>query len=153
MKKNKFTNKNLIDLLIKKAQGFYYTEEIYEYEKTQNKSNLKQKISQNEDNLNFFDICDRVLTNTNNSCDTIKSSNENQQVPDKNNENLTLVKKKVSTHFVSPDMLAIKILFEIYGKEMNENNLNKLSDSELLNLKNKLTEELINEYNQNQSKN
>lgn len=153
MKRNKFTNKNLIDLLIKKAQGFYYTEEIYEYEKTQNKSNLQRKTMQNEDNLNFFNICDRVSTNTNNSCDTIELSNENKQIPDKNNENLTLVKKKVTTHFVSPDMLAIKILFEIYGKEMNENNLNKLSDSELLNLKNKLTEELIDEYNQSKSKN
>lgn len=153
MKRNKFTNKNLIDLLIKKAQGFYYTEEVYEYEKTQNKSNSQRKTMQNEDNLNFFNIYDRVLTNSNNSYDTIKSSNENQQIPDKNNENLTLIKKKVSTHFISPDMLAIKILFEIYGKEMNENNLNKLSDSELLNLKNKLTEELINEYNQSKSKN
>ena len=41
----KFNKKDLINLLIKKASGFYYTEELCEYEKTQNttKSSLTAK--------------------------------------------------------------------------------------------------------------
>ena len=55
-------------------------------------------------------------------------------------QTLTLSKKKVTTHFVPPDMLAIKMLLEINSKEMSSNLLN-LSDEELL----KLTVELKNE--------
>ena len=62
MSKKKFSKKNLIDLLIKKAQGFYYTEEILEYEKTQNKSNYVKNSGSCADNLTFFDFCDRVQT-------------------------------------------------------------------------------------------
>ncbi len=145
MKNKKFNKKDLIELLTKKARGFYYTEEIYEYEKTQNKSILNKNYS---NNLNFFEICDRVEPKIKTSHDKIKVSNETQQIDDKNAENLTLSKKKVTTHFVPPDMLAIKILFEIYGKEIN-NNIENLTDKELLDLKNKLTEELFNEYKSN----
>ncbi len=143
MKNKKFNKKDLVELLIKKAKGFYYTEEIYEYEKTQNKSILNKNCN---NNLDFFEICDMVEPGIESSYDKIKVSNETQQTDNKNNENLTLSKKKVSTHFVPPDMLAIKILFEIYGKEINSNNIENLTDKELLDLKNKLAEELFNEY-------
>ena len=53
---------------------------------------------------------------------------------------LTLVKKKVTTHFVPPDMLAIKMLLEI-DKEVGED-LSLLSSEELLTLANKLKNEL-----------
>ena len=42
-------------------------------------------------------------------------------------------------------MLAIKILFEIFGEKVSENELEKLSDEELINLKNKLIGEIKNE--------
>ena len=42
-------------------------------------------------------------------------------------------------------MLAIKILLEIYGKEINNSSLAEISDTELINLKNKLIGELFNE--------
>ena len=143
MKNKKFNKKDLIELLTKKAKGFYYTEEIYEYEKPQNKSILNKNCS---NNLNFFEICDMVEPDNKVPYDKIELSNETKQAANKNDENLTLSKKKVSTHFVPPDMLAIKILFEIYGKEIDNNSIENLTDKELLDLKNKLAEELFNEY-------
>ena len=59
--------------------------------------------------------------------------------------NLALVKKKVTTHFVAPDMIAIKILFEIFDKKVEDNDLDKISDEELMELKTKLLEEIKNE--------
>lgn len=144
MSKHKFSRKDLINLVIKKAEGYYYTEEVFEYEKTQNKSNLTKKHIENVGNLNFFEICDRGKNDFSNPCDTIESSNEkykNQQ----NTQDLTLVKKKVTTHYIPSDILAIKILFEIYGKEIENDNLENLSDSDLLNLKNKLIKEVLND--------
>lgn len=144
MSKHKFSRKDLINLVIKKAEGYYYTEEVFEYEKTQNKSNSAKKHIENVENLNFFEICDRGKNDFNNPCDTIESSNEkhkNQQ----NTQDLTLVKKKVTTHYIPSDILAIKILFEIYGKEIENDNLENLSDSDLLNLKNKLIKEVLND--------
>ena len=51
-----FTHSDLINLLIKKASGFYYTEEQCEYEKTQNKHISDKNNSQN---LSFFENFDR----------------------------------------------------------------------------------------------
>ena len=42
-------------------------------------------------------------------------------------------------------MLAIKILFEINKEKVNDNDLNSLTDDELLKLKDKLLGELLNE--------
>ena len=136
MSKRKFNKKDLINLVIKKANGYHYTEEVLEYEKTQNKSSLNKNIPQINENYNFFDICDRSLTKPITKDDKIELSNEKDQ--QQINENLTLVKKKVTTHYIPPDMLAIKILFEIYGKEIEYDNINTLTDEELLDLKNKL---------------
>ena len=135
MGKKKFTKKDLMELLIKKAKGYYYNEEVYEYEKTQNKTKSIKNNNLYSENLNFFDICDRVLTSNNKPDDTMELSNE-KQYSQQDNENLTLIKKKVTTHYIPSDMLAIKILFEIYGKEIDYDNLEKLSDKELIKLKN-----------------
>ena len=142
MSKHKFNKKDLINLVIKKAGGYHYTEEILEYEKTQNKSSFNKNYTAINENYNFFDICDRGESTRSLINDNINLSNEKQQ---QINENLTLVKKKVTTHYIPPDMLAIKILFEIYGKEIEYDNLNNLSDKELLNLKNQLLKEVLNE--------
>lgn len=145
MKNNKFTKNDLIELLIKKASGFYYSEEQYEYEKTQNKLK-KNEISYN--NLNFFENYDRGCNNSESFDDKLKVSNETE-ISGKNDQtqNLTLVKKKVATHYISPDINAIKILFEIFENKVGEDSVENLTDEELLNLKNKLIKELSNDFN------
>lgn len=142
MTKNKFGYQDVVELLIKRAKGFYYTEEQYEYEKTQNKSKSNEISSLKVENISFFDNCvrgDNLITKPN---DTIKLSNGDNCA---SNENLTLIKKKVSTHYISPDMLAIKILFEIFREKVNSNEIDLMTDDELLQLKKELLKELKDE--------
>lgn len=128
----------LISILLKKANGFYYTEEQEEYEKTQNKSKFSEMCN---NNISFFDKNDTLETKNLTRSDTIKSENENK----KENQSLVLVKKKITTHYIPPDMLAVKILFETIKEKVNEDDLNNLSDEELIKLKDKLLGELNNE--------
>jgi len=137
MKNKQEINDNLIDLLLKKAEGFHYQEEQFEYERDKSSKN-----SSTCQNLNFFDLCDRGEQVFIDDGDKLKSANGKKIQGD---EELILVKKKVTTHYIPPDMLAIKILFEIYGKEIEYDNLNTLTDEELLDLKNKLIKEISNE--------
>ncbi len=146
MENSKFSKSDLIDILIKKASGFYYTEEQYEYEKTQKKSVLTENHSSN---LSFFDNFDRGEQQNQNCNDTIIVSNEKVQSDEYNNKNLTLIKKKVATHYVSPDINAIKILFEIFENKVGQNEIETLTDNELIKLKNNLIKELFNEYSEN----
>lgn len=131
----------LIKILLKKAKGFYYTEEQEDYEKTQNKSNNSEIYNKN---ISFFDNFDTVSTQNKSGNDIIKPSNENKQ-REQTNQNLVLVKRKITTHYIPPDMLAVKILFETLKEKVNENEIENMSDEELLNLKDKLLGELINE--------
>lgn len=67
-----------------------------------------------------------------------------EYAPDKTQgdvEALVLVKKKITTHYVPPDMLAIKMLFE--NNEQKIDTLSSMTDEELVALKNKLINELI----------
>ncbi len=139
-----FTKNDLIQILIKKATGYYYSEEQFEYE-TQKSSKTTDKYI---NNLNFFENFDRGENNFNSLNDKIKSSNEIKSQGE-NDKNLSLIKKKVATHYIPPDINAIKILFEIFEKKVGESNLENLTDKELLDLKNKLIEELSNEHNNN----
>ena len=126
----------LINILLKKASGFYYTEEQEDYEKTQN------KIKNNENqfrNVSFFDFSDTVKNNSANLNDIINTQNENKS----ETQDLVLVKKKITKHYIPPDMLAVKILFETLKEKVNEDDLNNLSDDELIKLKDKLLGELI----------
>ncbi len=97
--------------------------------------------------MNFFEIIDRGITDNQNASDIIKVSNKNEKVLD--NNNLELVRKKVISHYNPPDLAAIKILFEIIETEEDTNSINNLSDQELLNLRDKLFEEIKNETNKN----
>lgn len=133
---------DLIKILLKKATGFYYTEEQEDYEKTQNKSNNAEKPYKN---ISFFEYSDMVENNPTISSDKIKAQNENKSEL----QNLVLVKKKITKHYIPPDMLAVKILFETIREKVNEDDLNNLSDDELLKLKDKLLGELINENKNN----
>lgn len=69
-----------------------------------------------------------------------KEKNMYQESP-----NLTLTKKKITKHYIPPDMLAIKTLFEIYGQKVNGKGVEEMSDDELIKTKNKLIGELAND--------
>ena len=143
-----FSRQDIINLIIKQAKGFYFTEEQYEYEKTQNKSVLNKNINNIDSFCNFPSKNDRGYKQESFLDDKLKIENEPPNQQHKNTENLTLVKKKTATHFVSPDMHAIKILLEIFDEKLDSSTPSNLSDEELLNLKNKLLGELLNEPNQ-----
>ena len=134
MKKEKL-EKNLINILLKKSTGFYYFEEQEEYEKPQN-------INKNFKNISFFDS-NVTVSDKNLECnDTINSSNGKEK---QDNQNLTLVKKKVTKHYIPPDMLAIKILFEINKEKVNNDDLENLSNDEILKMRDKLIGEILND--------
>ena len=59
-------------------------------------------------------------------------------------ESLVLSKRKVSTHYVPPDMLAIKMLLENDRKKVESlaEKYSAMTDEELLSLRNKLLNEL-----------
>jgi len=114
---NEMLNK-IKNILIKKSEGFFYNEEVLEYQL--NNTNQESKINQ----LTFLE----------------DKNHESEQ--NKNNQNLTLVKKKVTTHYVSPDLLALKMLIEIFGEKVSDDDLSSLSDEELLNLKNDILKKL-----------
>ena len=141
----KFEKRDLIEILIKKASGFYYDEVVNEFEKTQNKPNNSEKYINFDDLYKNLNSCVTDSTINNNSNVIIKTSDEKPELSKQDLYNLTLSKKKVTTHYIPPDMLAIKILFEIFGEKVSENELEKLSDEELINLKNKLIGEIKNE--------
>lgn len=131
----------LIKILLKKAEGYYYTEEQEDYEKAQNKSN-DSKITYN--NISFFDKNDTLERNTTSLNDNIKPQNEDNKKR-QSIQNLVMVKKKITKHYIPPDMLAIKILFETIKETVKDDDINNISDEELLKLKDKLIGELINE--------
>ena len=145
MSKSKFNENDLIKILIKKASGFFYNEELLEYEKTQKLADNSKKDNQKCENISFFDKIDRGNTDIYKSSDIIEVSNGKTENFKQTNENLTLVKKKITTHYIPPDMLAIKILFEIFRKEIDINDIENMSNEELINLKNKLISEISNE--------
>lgn len=131
----------LIKTLLKKAEGFYYIEEQEDYEKTQNKT-INSKVLY--ENISIFENIDTQQLKNKNQNDSIDLQNESIK-KQQNNQNLVMVKKKITKHYIPPDMLAIKILFETIKEKVNEDDINNISDEELLKLKTKLTEELLNE--------
>lgn len=67
-----------------------------------------------------------------------------EYAPDKTQttgEDLVLIKRKITTHYVAPDMLAIKMLFE--NDQQKVNSLSSMTDEELVALKNKLIKQLV----------
>lgn len=141
MMNNKKIYDFLIKILLKKAEGYFYTEEQEDYEKTQNKPN-NSKVQY--ENISFFENNVTPKPKTNKQDDIINSQNESKEIQ-QNNQNLVMVKKKITKHYIPPDMLAIKILFETIKEKVNGDDLNNISDEDLIKLKNKLTEELLNE--------
>ncbi len=118
------------EILIKKAEGYDYTEETYEY----------QKMPTTDKQLSFDDILQETIeTEKVVVKKKIRSCQNNQE------KQLTLLKKKITTHHIPPDMLAIKILLENFNNDDNKNdNLENLSDEELIKLKDNILESLKN---------
>ena len=140
MKKYEFNKNKIFEALSKRAEGFFYNEEVLEYgEKPKEKypkdlqESLENPVSKNgksqNDDLYLAEI----------------GSKENQNAKD---QNLILIKKKITTHYIPPDIVAIKMLIENFGEEiMGENNkfLSSLDDDELLKLKNDILKEMTKE--------
>ena len=121
--KNSELYEKIKNVLIKKAEGFYFNEEILEYQTEDNKTTINQ------------------TENT-----PIKTNKNDKTKPKQKETNLTLLKKKVTTHYVPPDLLAIKMLVEIYGEKIDDKNeLLNLDYNQLLELKNSLINQLKNE--------
>ena len=103
MAKNKELYDKIKEILIKKAEGYFYSEESFEYV-------LK---TEKEEQLCFDDVLNKNGKKTNSQ------------------EPLNLVKKKVTSHYIPPDMLAIKILLENFGEKMNDNQFETMSEKEI----------------------
>ena len=113
MAKNKELYDKIKEILIKKAEGYFYSEESFEYV-------LKPE---KEEQLWFDDVLNKNGKKTNSQ------------------EPLNLVKKKVTSHYIPPDMLAIKMLLEINESKIG-GDLSVLSDEELTSKINELKNEL-----------
>ena len=129
MERNKLIEK-LRKILLKKAEGFFYTEEICEY---------LLKDPQENEQLSIFDT------------QSIKNNKKSIKENDKKLQKINLImsKKKVTTHYIPPDMLAIKMLIENFGQEVDgSDDFSQLSDQDLLNLQNELIKQLKEESNE-----
>ena len=127
MKKSK--DKELYDkiknVLIKKAEGYFYNEEVFEYQSNESDKNIKESKTSLISELENKD----------------KKKNEKQSTKQK--DNLTLSKKKVTSHYVPPDLLAVKMLVEIFGEKIESGSeLEALDYDKLLELKNQLLNQL-----------
>lgn len=131
MKREQLLSK-LKKILLKKAEGFFYTEEINEYQ-----HNLKNDSEQ----ISIFDESSTKLKKT-------KNNDQNKQTL-----NLILSKKKVTTHYIPPDMLAIKMLIENFGEKIkdDDDNLLSLSDDELYSLQENLIREIQQSMEENKN--
>ena len=143
MKNNSNVDANkIVESLYKRAVGFYYSEEQLEYGE---KDKIKNNKESDENCVSKTLTSDSLGVNSNREK---KSSLENDDNVDENQQTLVLLKKKVTTHYIPPDMLAIKMLVENFGEEIKNNkkseSIDKLSDEELIELKNKLEKEIIN---------
>ena len=138
MKNSQEINEKIIDILLKKAEGFKYFEEQYEYGKEEKSKKDKSKY----ENLSFFENYDRGKDVFVDDGAKMKLANEENKF--RESEGLVLIKKKVTSHYIPPDMLAIKILLEIFGKEA-VSDFEKMTDEELFKFKKKILEELKNE--------
>jgi len=171
--KKSFDKNKLLEALVKRAEGFFYTEEISEYEIEGEKVNKKSKINElskedgiENDNTSFIEIEDtEIQENIKNKISQKKfvSKNHNSKndglylgrnekeiseqscgVDNENIKNLVLVKKKVTSHYIPPDLSAIKMLVENFGQEINGDGgmLERLTDDELLEMRSEIIKDL-----------
>ena len=152
--------KKLTKLLEKRAKGFVYQEiqEEFSVVESQNNEDLKKNINadfcnenkgqneaelaqQNLDENKNFDAKIGVLdSGVIESAPKRKRGRPKKQPKPK--ENLVLVKKKVHTFYVPPDMTAIKMLYELDGKKFENT---KYDVMDLAEKRKTLLEEITNE--------
>lgn len=119
-------------ILIKKAEGFYFEEETFEY--LQKAPNETQQIDM-----------DQYLLE-------IETKKGKPKKHEREETGLILSKKKVTTHFVPPDMLAIKILLENFGEKVSSAyDIENMTDEELIKFKDQLLENLEKKEGENES--
>lgn len=163
------------NILIKKAEGFFYREVQEEYNLEKKPKGKEEKNIQTSSQINVEDLFyfgENVAENKPNddknegkneklhrkSKKSIKNEfiqqcvsqkqgvqcgqddrEEEQRRDEQTNEEITLVKKKVTAHYIPPDLLAIKMLFEIDSKEINTETM---TDKELVEYKKQLISSL-----------
>jgi len=146
----------LLEALVKRAEGFYYSEEILEYSIKEDKCKIEKDLLGNEntqsDPSKFDTEKKSGSKNTKNKNSLVYSSqtqeklvgNDGIGVGNESKQGLELLKKKVTTHYIPPDMSAIKILIENFGQEMkNEQSvLDELSDDELMKMRNEIIKDI-----------
>ncbi|MCR5553449.1 MAG: hypothetical protein K6F08_01765 [bacterium] len=144
MQQNNISDR-LYKILLKRAEGFFYKEVCEEF--------VYDNKPKNSTQISFFDAENNVETKSKKRV-TKTRVNQNLNVKldcndvscfasGENCEDIkapTLAKKKVTTHFVPPDMLAIKMLLEI-DKTLGAD-LTMMSDSELMALAKQLEDEI-----------
>ena len=144
MDKGIFTE--LKEVLIKKAKGFYYCEETVEF--TETSSGKSVNVIETEDGIKVIGVKRKrgrpkkimskpvTLSAENPNLGVDLSQKEGTNASKQEN---VVVKRKITTHYVPPDMLAIKMLFENFGEKVDD--IENMSDEEILNLKRKLMRE------------
>lgn len=133
-------NSELKKILIKKAKGFYYKEETIEFSETRggsqvvaNSPKIKRKRGRprkDEKPVTYFN---------DNQKDGVQFG-QSEVNSDGDRKEDVVVKRKITTHYVPPDMLAIKMLFENFGEKVK--GYEDMSDEEILLIKNQLLKEL-----------
>ncbi len=108
------------EILMKKAEGFSYQEVIEEYQ-TDEKS--EKKVAKQMVFPSFEE-----------------ADNKKKHVKEKK-EKLQLTKKKITTLFQPPDLAAIKMLLDMFITD-SKSDLEKMSNEELMSLKDELIEKL-----------
>ncbi len=136
----------LKEILIKKSKGFYYTEETVEF--TENATGKSVNVVEMDNGIKVFGlkrkrgrpkkILSKAVTFSNESEKSGVDLTQKEGINASKQENI-VVKRKITTHYVPPDMLAIKMLFENFGEKVES--LENLSDEEILSLKRKLMSE------------
>ena len=144
MQQNNISDK-LYKILLKRAEGFFYKEVCEEFVFDNKPKNTKQISFFDAENFDEIKSKKRVTKtksganlNVKLDCNDVSCFDAGEDCEDIKAP--TLAKKKVTTHFVPPDMLAIKMLLEI--DKTLDSDLTMMSDSELLALAKQLEDEI-----------
>lgn len=164
--KNSFDKSKLMDALVKRAEGFFYTEEVCEYSldevKIKDKKNAENIDEINNDSslLEMKDLNKNKSSKKNSKksvsknidCENdelyfVKNEGRNNKkcdgVVNENIKDLMLIKKKVTTHYIPPDLSAIKMLIENFGQEMKSTKIfDEMSDEELLSMREEILKDI-----------
>ncbi len=158
-----FDKSKIMEALLKRAEGFFYSEEILEYGEREEKKK-EDKLSSKTAEGDLSNLSDQSKNNSENVSKNTKnkkqgvysgqSQGENgakiareEQVNHEDSKNLVLLKKKVTTHYVPPDIAAVKMLFENFGEALKSETdaIEEMSDEELVKLRLSLLDQLKSE--------